>query len=100
MAFFSAGREAAEVEACCCHCLIAMSILEMPFEKENYGSPSMYSAVPSSFCVRSTMKRISHGSAQTHKRKWSTGTTLTRAARCFGEEKVSCCRRLIGRVLE
>lgn len=51
----------------------------------------MYSAVPdaftASFCVRSTVKRISHALAQAHKRKWSTSTEFRRAARCFGEEK-------------
>lgn len=48
------------------------------------AAPGAFSA---SFCVRSTVKRIRHALAQTHKRKWSTSTELNRAGRCFGEEK-------------
>lgn len=52
--------------------------------------PSMYSAAPGAFstffCVRSTVKRISHALAQTHKGKRGASTELRYAAKCFTEE--------------
>lgn len=39
-----------------------------------------------SFCVRCTMKRISHAFSQAHKRKW--GTKFRRTAWCFGRKSL------------